>query len=256
MNTDNKLDDNNTTGGVQNTPSNTGVDLTATITDASATKEPQDDFVDIDQAPTAKEEDLKEMGINFVDKSDLNVLKEEMDKKAEAEEKAKELKEKAEEKFEEPKQKIPEMPKKPEEPKLVIEKVENKTPEPKQIEVKINQTEEGSDQAAEILDLEREFNQTVGTAGIASKSSSLNDDIFSLKSMLNKIKDKLGIKKTEVREELGNLKKVKDDIAKDIANIKELEESEDKIEGQIKKIESIKGDITNIEKEVEQELNS
>ncbi len=143
MNTDNKLDDNNTTGGVQNTPSNTGVDLTATITDASATKEPEDDFIDIDKAPVAKDDaDLKNIGINFVDKSDLNILKEEMDKKAEAEKKAQELKEKSGEKIEQvkpetPTQKIPEAVKEVQkesssviqEQKIPEVKIE-KTPEP------------------------------------------------------------------------------------------------------------------------------
>ncbi len=265
MNTDNKMDEKKITTEEQNTSHNAGVDLNLT-SDDKTTKEPEDDFIDIDKAPVAKDDaDLKNIGINFVDKSDLNILKEEMDKKAEAEKKAQELKEKSGEKIEQvkpetPTQKIPEAVKEVQkesssviqEQKIPEVKIE-KTPEPvspKQVK------EEVLDQDSEIFDLEREFNQTVGSVGAVSKASSLNDDIFSLKLMLNKIKNKLGIKKTEVKEELGNLKKVKDDIAKDIENIKELEESEDKIEGQIKKIESIKGDITNIEKEVEQELNS
>lgn len=107
-----------------------------------------------------------------------------------------------------------------------------------------------------ISELEKEFNQTVGQASAPDKNESLNDKIFSLQSMLSKIQEKLGLKKTEVKGELDNLKKVKEDIAKDIENIKELESSKGKIESQLSKVEDLKGEISNIEKEVEQELKS
>ncbi|MEZ4210743.1 MAG: hypothetical protein R3B39_00355 [Candidatus Paceibacterota bacterium] len=74
--------------------------------------------------------------------------------------------------------------------------------------------------------------------------------------MLVKIQEKLGLKKKEVQKELDDLKHVKEDIAKGIGLIKELEESKDKIEKQLGKVEAISGEISNIEKEVEEELNS
>ncbi|MDQ5901752.1 MAG: hypothetical protein QG580_467 [Patescibacteria group bacterium] len=104
-------------------------------------------------------------------------------------------------------------------------------------------------------DLENEFKNTVGNIASPEKDS-FGQKISSLQVMLNKIKEKLGFKKAEVKQEIENLKKAKEEIAKDIENIKELEESEQKIQEELKKVESIKEKITDIEKEVEKELSS
>lgn len=104
-------------------------------------------------------------------------------------------------------------------------------------------------------DLENEFKNTVGNITSQEKDS-FGQKISSLQVMLNKIKEKLGFKKAEVKQEIENLKKAKEEIAKDIENIKELEESEQKIQEELKKVESIKEKITDIEKEVEKELSS
>lgn len=106
-------------------------------------------------------------------------------------------------------------------------------------------------------ELEKEFKSAVSTTtDNVSSDQNFAQKITGLKSLLLKIKEKLGLKKTEVKEELENLKKIKEDISKDIEDIKELEESEQKIETELKKIESIKEEISSIEKEVNQELNS
>lgn len=103
-------------------------------------------------------------------------------------------------------------------------------------------------------DLEQEFHKTVGDATPSTPTESFSDRIFNLESLLTKIKEKLGFKKSEVRQELESLKKMKEDIAKDIENIKELEDSEHKIEDQLDKIEVLKKEISGIEHEVEDEL--
>jgi hypothetical protein len=76
----------------------------------------------------------------------------------------------------------------------------------------------------------------------------------SLKSMLNRIQEKLGLKKKTVKTELESLKKMKDSITKDIGEIKELEESETKINQEIEKIESIKKEVEEIERDVAEDL--
>lgn len=108
-------------------------------------------------------------------------------------------------------------------------------------------------------DLEKEFQKTIGDSPASPepvKKESLGDQISGLTAMLGKIRERLGFKKAEVKEDLENLKKVKEDISKDIENIKELEESEDKIEDQLKKVEKIQEEISSIEDEVEKELKS
>ncbi|MDQ5952901.1 MAG: hypothetical protein QG551_129 [Patescibacteria group bacterium] len=102
-------------------------------------------------------------------------------------------------------------------------------------------------------DLEKEFSNTVG--GVSSSKTSVSTaSVSSLNTLLSKIKDKLGMKKREVKSELENLKKIKEEITEDIQNIKELEESEKKIESQLGKIESINNEINQIEEEVKGEL--
>lgn len=232
MDTDNKtVDANNITGGEKDTLHNAGVDL-------SSADEKVEEFIDIDKAPAANDPDLKEIGLEFSskeNKEDLSLLKEQMDKKALAENtptpSASVFKD------EQPKPKSEEKP------------VEESTFSPKK-KLEPQKTE------TDISDLEKEFNQTVGKSSSPAKNESLNEKILSLQSMLSKIVEKLGFKKTEVKEELDNLKKVKEDIAKDIENIKELEESKQKIESQLNKVDAIKGEISNIEKEVEEELRS
>lgn len=101
-------------------------------------------------------------------------------------------------------------------------------------------------------DLEKEFSNTVGP--MPAKSNVNTASVSSLNTLLSKIKEKLGVKKREVKGELENLKKIKEEITEDIENIKELEESEKKIEGQLSKIESINNEINQIEEEVKGEL--
>lgn len=222
MDTDNKkVDENDITGGEKDTLHNAGVDLSS-----PAEKE---DFIDIDNAPKIGEDpDLKNIGLEFAqkeNKEDLSALKEEMDKKAAAGQASV---------FSDPAPTpAPVTEVKPE----VVQKPQTKVEED-----------------TNITDLEQEFNKTVGGVSSPAKNESLNDKVSVLQSMLVKIQEKLGFKKKEVKEELENLKKVKEDIAKDIENIKELEESEDKIESQLNKVSTMKDEISNIEKEVEEEL--
>ncbi len=222
MDTDNKkVDETDITGGEKDTLHNAGVDLSS-----PAEKE---DFIDIDNAPVIGEDaDLKKIGLELApkeNKEDLSSLKEEMDKKAAAS-------------------------------KASVFSDSTPTPAPVN-EVKVETVQKPDPKVEEdtnITDLEQEFNQTVGGTSNQTKNISLNDKISLLESMLVKIKEKLGFKKKEVKEELENLKKVKEDIAKDIENIKELEESEDKIESQLNKVSTMKDEISSIEKEVEEEL--
>lgn len=178
-----------------------------------------EDFIDIDNAPAMGDDaDLKKIGLNFVEKENKEDLS------------------------------------------LLKEKMDKGTGEMvKPIAVPIMPAPASSAKPqvdTNISELEKEFNQTVGQASVPAKNESLNEKIFSLQSMLSKIQEKLGLKKTEVKGELDNLKKVKEDIAKDIENIKELESSKGKIESQLSKVEDLKGEISTIEKEVEQELKS
>ncbi len=78
--------------------------------------------------------------------------------------------------------------------------------------------------------------------------------VTSLGTLLAKIQEKLGLKKTSVREELGSLKKMKDAIGKDIEEIKELESSEQKIKEEIGKIESIRKEVEDIEEKLGEDL--
>lgn len=187
--------------------------------DLSSGDNKTEEFIDIDSAPVSGDDaDLKKIGLEFApqgSKEDLSLLKEQMDKKS--------------------------TPVKEEALESVAPATDPIKPLPNKVETNIS-------------DLEKEFNQTVGHSSSPTKNESLNEKILSLQSMLSKIVEKLGFKKTEVKEELDNLKKVKEDIAKDIENIKELEESKQKIESQLNKVDAIKGEISNIEKEVEEEL--
>lgn len=248
MDTDNKkTDDNNITGGEKDTLHNAGVDL-------SSSDEKTEEFIDIDQAPKVGEDaDLKKIGLEFApieNKEDLSLLKEQMDKNALAQNNASVPEQKPASVFKESIEKPKE---------LEIEPIQavKKEPEAATFEQKIPKPKpETKSVESDISDLEKEFNQTVGGSTAPAKSESLNEKISSLEAMLEKIKEKLGFKKKEVKAELDNLKKVKEDIAKDIENIKELEESEDKIEAELQKIEKIKEEVSSIEKEVKEELNS
>jgi len=236
MDTDNKTTDvNNITGGEKDTLHNAGVDL-------SSSDAKEEEFIDIDKAPGLNDPELKKIGLEFSspkeNKEDLSLLKEQMDKKNKMS------------------QVIPPPAKEPK-PSLEIKSTSiNNLTEVEPTETPFDPTPKEKAMDTNISDLEKEFNQTVGQNFAPTKNESLNDKVSSLQSMLSKIQEKLGFKKTEVKEELENLKKVKEDISKDIKNIKELEESRGKIESQLSKVESIKADITSIEKEVEEELKS
>lgn len=78
--------------------------------------------------------------------------------------------------------------------------------------------------------------------------------VTSLGTLLSKIQQKLGLKKSSVKQELGSLKKMKDAIGKDIEEIKELESSEQKIKEEIGKIESIRKEVEDIEVKLEEDL--
>lgn len=104
-------------------------------------------------------------------------------------------------------------------------------------------------------DLEEEFKSELSTANNSNETEkAIFDKGLSMKKLLSKIREKLGLKKTKVKSELDSLKKMKDGISKDISEIKELEESEKKIETEIKKIDTIKEEMETIEKEVSEEL--
>lgn len=106
-------------------------------------------------------------------------------------------------------------------------------------------------------DLEDEFKSQFSDSKIAGKESgAVEIKTSSLSSLLAKIQDKLGVKKKSVKEELVNLKRMKDTIGKDIEDIKELEESEEKIKTEVAKIESIKAEVDSIEREVGEELKN
>lgn len=104
-------------------------------------------------------------------------------------------------------------------------------------------------------DLEEEFKSELSATNISAEpEKAIFEKGLSMKKLLSKIREKLGLKKNKVKTELDSLKKMKDGISKDILEIKELEESEKKIETEIKKIDTIKEEMENIEKEVSEEL--
>lgn len=78
----------------------------------------------------------------------------------------------------------------------------------------------------------------------------------SLRTLLVKVQEKLGIKKKSVKSELESLKKMKDSITKDITEIKELEQSEAKINEELGKIESIKKEVEDIEHDLSDNLKT
>ncbi|MCC7469580.1 MAG: hypothetical protein IT284_00325 [Bacteroidetes bacterium] len=103
-------------------------------------------------------------------------------------------------------------------------------------------------------DLEAEFKSELSSVSPSDISKEISQKAGTLSSLLSKIQEKLGIKKTKVKEELASLKKMKDGISQDISDIKELEESEEKIKTEIEKADNIKEEIQEIEKEVKEEL--
>ena len=235
MNTDNKTgDENQITSGENSTLHNAGVDVAS---GADENLIPKEEFVDIDNAPIlGQDEDLKKLGVEVAptqNKEDLSLLKEQMDKKELAG------------------SSVASVFKDEQDLKPVLEK-------PKQVPLNSEMVKQSpsTKEDSDISDLENEFNKTVGQRPASSGKGNLNEKITSLEAMLIKIKEKLGFKKKEVKEELESLKKVKEDIEEDIANIKELEESKQKIEEKLGKVEAISGEISEIEKEVKEELKS
>lgn len=105
-------------------------------------------------------------------------------------------------------------------------------------------------------DLEQAFKSELSKDVIPSADAKevIGTKVSTMKSLLSKIRAKLGLKKTKVKSELESLKKMKEGITKDIEDIKELEESEHKIEDGLKKVETIKEEMEEIEKEVNNEL--
>jgi CRISPR/Cas system CMR-associated protein Cmr5 small subunit len=101
-------------------------------------------------------------------------------------------------------------------------------------------------------DLEAEFRSELSDAPKSSVSDqkTVLAKSESLSELLARIEEKLGHKKTAVKEELSSLKKMKDTIEKDITEIKDLEASEDKIKSEIEKIDSIRREVETIEEEL------
>lgn len=240
MNDEQELDLNKISEGENITLNGAGVQLT----DEKKEEEADEEIVELGTIPNIETDpDLKKVGLTFNETSeerDLNLLKEKMEKKNE-ESSSVPLNSLLKN---EPKN-APVSESKPE------PLPESKTTDilPKATPAKVEET------PADTSDLEKEFNQTINSAPEKTQLS-LNEKVSGLTSMLSKVKEKLGLKKTEVKKELEDLKKVKNDIAKDIENIKELEESEQKIEAELKKVEGITNEIEDIEKEVEEELKS
>lgn len=105
-------------------------------------------------------------------------------------------------------------------------------------------------------DLEKEFESELGETKIKAP---LNEDAVLKKSetlaeLLARIEKKLNTKKTSVKEELSNLKKMKDTISHDIGEIKDLEASEAKIKAEMEKIDSIREEVESIEKEFNEKV--
>ncbi len=105
-------------------------------------------------------------------------------------------------------------------------------------------------------DLEEEFRSELAVGEKSTSNQEIEVKSSSLSALLAKIQNKLGAKKKSVKEELGNLKKMKDAISKDINEIKDLEESEKKIEEEVGKIESIKKEVEMIEEEFGADLKN
>lgn len=105
-------------------------------------------------------------------------------------------------------------------------------------------------------DLEKEFKSELGenkTKEVFNEDTVLKKS-ETLSELLERIEKKLNTKKSTVKEELSNLKKMKDTIGHDIEEIKDLEASEAKIKEEIEKIESIKEEVEDIEKEFNEKL--
>lgn len=105
-------------------------------------------------------------------------------------------------------------------------------------------------------DLEKEFESELGET---KTKEPFNEDVVLKKSetlaeLLARIEKKLNIKKTSVKEELSNLKKMKDTISHDINEIKDLEASETKIKAEMEKIDSIREEVETIEKEFNEKV--
>lgn len=101
-------------------------------------------------------------------------------------------------------------------------------------------------------DLEKEFESELSET--KAKESFDEDTVLkkseTLAELLARIEKKLNTKKTSVKEELTNLKKMKDTISHDISEIKDLEASEAKIKAEIEKIDLIREEVENIEEEL------
>ena len=105
-------------------------------------------------------------------------------------------------------------------------------------------------------DLEKEFESELGET---KAKAPFNEDAVLKKSetlaeLLARIEKKLNTKKTSVKEELSNLKKMKDTISHDIGEIKDLEASEAKIKEEMEKIDSIREEVETIEKEFNEKV--
>ena len=105
-------------------------------------------------------------------------------------------------------------------------------------------------------DLEAAFRSELSGNESEDRTSAVIEKSGSLSALLSKIQEKLGMKKSKVKTELTNLKKMKEGISSDIADIKELEESEGKITAELKKIDTLKEEMDAIEKEVAEELKN
>lgn len=103
-------------------------------------------------------------------------------------------------------------------------------------------------------DLEDEFKSELSSVKTEPKKTETAVSGSSLNGLLAKIQEKLGLKKKKVKEELGNLKKMKEGISSDISDIKTLEESERKIASELEKMDLIKEEVEAIEREVGEEL--
>lgn len=106
-------------------------------------------------------------------------------------------------------------------------------------------------------DLEEEFRSELSDAPKSKKTTDHKAVLAkseSLSELLARIEDKLGHKKSEVKEELSSLKKMKDTIEKDITEIKDLEASEEKLKGEIDKIDAIREEVETIEEEFNEKL--
>lgn len=102
-------------------------------------------------------------------------------------------------------------------------------------------------------ELENEFKSELAVT--KSSQSPADEKAFiakknSLSELLVKIQEKLGLKKSTVKKELGSLKEMKDSITKDIEEIKKLESSQGKIQEEMAKIDTISHEVEEIEEEL------